>query len=176
MKEITNSACRVANIGSGLQYLEGAINVDLYADSVDVRHDLASFPYPFPDDAFDCIYAMNIVEHLPDTIGVMRELHRIGAAGAILHLRVPHFRSACLYEDITHVRGFAWRSFDIFLKDGDVYGNYASFRYEMISRRYTPYLLPVLYRVLSRFPRLTDNLLSKFIPMASIEFQLRVMK
>ena len=44
------------------------------------------------------------------------------------------------------------------------------------SRRYTPYLLPILYRWLSAVPVLTDNLLSKYIPMASIEFELETIK
>ncbi|UBB24400.1 class I SAM-dependent methyltransferase [Pseudoxanthomonas japonensis] len=176
MKQEEGRRERVANLGSGGDYLAGAINVDLYAEKADIRHDLASIPYPFDDNSFDRIRALNIIEHLDNPIDVMREIHRIGADGCLVDIRVPHFRSASLYEDITHVRGFAWRTFDVFLGDGTVYGEYADFRFEMVSRAYTPYLFPWLYRLLSRFPVLTDNLLSKYIPMASIEFRLRVSK
>lgn len=167
---------KVANLGNGNLYVEGFTNVDLFAARADVRHDLDIFPYPFEDSSFDEIRAHNIVEHLTDVVAVMRELHRIGKDGCLVTIRVPHFRSACLYEDLTHRHGFAWRSFDIFVDHGEVYGDYADFRYEIVSRAYTPYLVPLLYRVLSRVPLLTDHLLSKFIPMASIEFVLKVRK
>lgn len=167
---------RIANLGAGRDWMEGAVNIDFFAENADVRHDLNVVPYPFADDSFDEIFAMNIIEHLDDVVGVMREIHRIGVDGCVVNIRVPHFRSACLYEDVTHKHGFAWKSFDIFLEDGAVYGEYAEFRYEILSRSYTPYLFPLLYRLLSRIPILTDNLLSKFVPMASIMFKLRVRK
>lgn len=170
------STRRIANLGCGEHYLDGATNVDLYSARADVRHDLQSFPYPFPDDSFEEIHALNIIEHLDDVIGAMREIHRIGSDGCLVSIRVPHFRSASLYEDLTHRHGFAWKTFDVILDGGSVYGNYAEFRFEAVKRAYTPYLFPPLYSLLSRFPVLTDNLLSKFIPMASIHFQLRVRK
>jgi len=167
---------RIANIGCGNDYLQDAINIDLYAEKADVRHDLNVFPYPFSDSYFEEIRAYNVIEHMDDVIQVMREIHRIGTDGCLVHLRVPHFRSACLYEDLTHRHGFAWRSLDIFIDGGSVYGNYASFKYEIVSREYTPYILPILYKLLSKMPVLTDNFLSKFVPMASIAFILKVVK
>lgn len=167
---------RTVNLGCGESPLEGAVNVDLYSSSADVRHDLNTRPYPFPDDSFDVVHAMNVIEHLHDVIGAMEEIHRISARGGIVHIRVPHFRSACLYEDLTHVKGFAWRSFDIFTEASTVYGHYTKARYEILSRKYTPYIFAPLYSVLSAMPVLTDNLLSKYIPMASILFEMKVVK
>ncbi|HBK46859.1 MAG TPA: hypothetical protein DDZ67_10595 [Xanthomonadaceae bacterium] len=170
------SHLRIANLGSGERIIEGAVNVDFYSKRADVRHDLNNFPYPFSNDAFDEIHAWNVIEHLDDVITAMHEIHRIGSDGCLIHIRVPHFRSACLYEDLTHRRGFAWRSFDIFTEEGTIYGDYAHCRFEVVSRQYTPYFIPLLYKALSNFPSMTDNLLSKYIPMASIEFVLRVRK
>jgi SAM-dependent methyltransferase len=166
----------ILNLGCGEQYEEGAVNVDFYASRVDVRHDLDSIPYPFADNTFDEIRCYNVIEHLERIIPVMEELHRIGKPNCRLIIRVPHFRSACLYEDLTHKHGFAWRSFDIFSEDGSIYGNYSSVRYRIVSREYTPYKFKRFYRLLSRMPVVTDNLLSKFIPMASILFVLEVSK
>ena len=166
----------ILNLGCGEQYEEGAVNIDLYATRVDVRHDLDSTPYPFPENAFDEIHCYNVIEHLERVIPVMEELHRIGKPGCRVTIRVPHFRSACLYEDLTHKHGFSWRSFDIFDDDGHVYGNYSATRYRIVSRRYTPYKWKSLYRMLSRAPVFTDNLASKYIPMASILFELEVVK
>lgn len=164
------------NLGCGEDYLEGAVNVDQFAHRVDIRHDLNRVPYPFPDNEFDSIRCMNIIEHLDDVIATMRELHRIGRPGCRVSIRVPHFRSACLYEDITHRHGFAWRSFDVFAVGGTVYGDYTAFKFRIRSRAYTPYKVRALYRLLSKVPVLTDNLLSKYIPMASILFELEVVK
>lgn len=171
-----NETKSVLNLGCGRDYVEGAINVDFFASKVDVRHDLEATPYPFSDNEFDEIRCLNIIEHLDNIFGVMQELHRIGRAGSLIRIRVPHFRSACLYEDITHKRGFAWKSFDIFTTDGDVYGEYTKFKFHMVDRSYTPYKITALYKILSMTPSLTDNLLSKYIPMASIMFTLRVVK
>jgi SAM-dependent methyltransferase len=170
------SGTSVLNLGCGELYEEGAINVDYYALRADVRHDLDQIPYPFPDNTFRKIRCYNVIEHLEKVIPVMEELHRIGRQGCIVTIRVPHFRSACLYEDLTHKHGFAWRSFDIFTAEGQIYGNYSNVRYRIISREYTPYKFKGLYRLLSRMPTITDNLLSKYIPMASILFVLEIDK
>lgn len=172
----SNSERRIANLGCGERHIKGAVNIDLFAQNADIRHDLNQYPYPFLENSFDEIHAWNVIEHLDDVIAAMHEIHRIGTDGCLVHIRVPHFRSACLYEDLTHKHGFAWRSFDLLTQEGTIYGDYAKCRYQIISRRFTPYLLPALYRALSRFPSLTDNLFSKFIPMASIEFILQVKK
>ena len=164
------------NLGCGQEYRQGETNVDFFATRVDVRHDLNLMPYPFNDSTFDAIRCMNIIEHLDDPIAVMHELHRIGKPGALITIRVPHFRSASLYEDITHRRGYAWRTFDLFTDDSAIYGEYSDRRFDMVSRAYTPYVVPILYRMLSRMPTLTDNLLSKYIPMASIMFVMRIRK
>lgn len=171
-----DSERRVLNLGCGADYLAGAVNIDQFASKVDVRHDLNRTPYPFADDEFDEIRCMNIIEHLDDVLAVMQELHRIGRTGCRVTIRVPHFRSACLYEDITHRHGFAWRSFDLLASEGELYGEYTNYKFKIRSRAYTPYKLPLLYRLLSRAPVLTDNLLSKYIPMASILFELEVVK
>lgn len=167
---------RILNLGCGNDYLEGAINVDLFAEKVDVRHDLNSTPYPFADNEFGEIRCMNIIEHLDDIFGTMHELHRIAKPGCRIVIRVPHFRSACLYEDLTHRRGFAWKSFEIFCEEGSIYGEYTEKRFRILSRSYTPYKIKSLYRLLSKAPVLTDNLLSKYIPMASIAIVLETIK
>ena len=166
----------ILNLGCGDKYLHGATNVDLYSPNVDVRHDLNSFPYPFDDSTFDEVKCQNVIEHLNDVIRVMEELHRIAKPHGSISVRVPHFRSACLYEDLTHRHGFAWRSFDMFVDGTEFYGEYSKAKFTYIRRAYTPYLFPVIYRLLSQFPTLTENLLSKFVPMASIQIELRVHK
>jgi SAM-dependent methyltransferase len=175
-EKVGASSKSILNLGCGEHYEDGVVNVDYYATHVDIRHDLDSFPYPFDNDAFDEIRCYNVVEHLQDIIRVMGEIHRIGKSGCRIIIRVPHFRSACLYEDVTHKHGFAWRTFDIFAAGGTIYGNYSPARFNILSREYTPYKIKALYRLLSTLPVLTDNVLSKYVPMASIIFVLEVIK
>lgn len=44
---------------------------------------------PFPDDSFDLVCALDIVEHVDDDMGALSELSRIAAPGAALLLSVP---------------------------------------------------------------------------------------
>ncbi len=44
---------------------------------------------PFPDDSFDLVCALDIVEHVDDDAGALAELSRIAAPGAALLLSVP---------------------------------------------------------------------------------------
>jgi hypothetical protein len=46
----------------------------------------------------------HVLEHLPDTIQVMKELYRICRDGATVHIRVPHPRHDDYLSDPTHVR------------------------------------------------------------------------
>ncbi len=93
------------NLGSGAYKKAGFINVDWVEDThPDVVHNLAFFPYPFADSTFDVIEADHVLEHLPDPFGVMRELHRIAAPGALITIRVPHYSRGFTHPE--HQRGF----------------------------------------------------------------------
>lgn len=103
------------NLGCGSDIRPGHINLDVAPlPGVDVVHDLASLPYPFPDNRFDHITAFNILEHLPDTIGVLEELWRISRNGGELLVRVPYWNSIDGITDPTHVRWFNQYTFQFF--------------------------------------------------------------
>jgi len=100
-----SSGSRKLNLGSGEFLKEGFVNVDYYSVSnPDVVHDLSKFPYPFEDNYFELVEADHVLEHLREPFEVMRELHRICAPGATIHIRVPHFSRGFTHAD--HKRGF----------------------------------------------------------------------
>ena len=67
-------------------------NLDRYKyEGVDVVHDLEKFPYPFPDNHFDYIYARGSIEHLGDFLGTIKEIHRILKPNGTVYIYVPHF-------------------------------------------------------------------------------------
>jgi hypothetical protein len=95
------------NLGCGARHKPGFINVDMYGEA-DVRHDLESFPWPWPDDSVAEIEMTHVLEHLGHSPRVYRdlwkEIYRVCAADARLHIVVPHHLHESFFADPTHVR------------------------------------------------------------------------
>ncbi|MEK6843252.1 MAG: hypothetical protein AABY04_02085 [Candidatus Micrarchaeota archaeon] len=104
------------NLGSGItKQKEGWVNLDIIkSEGVDVIHDLNKFPYPFKTGSVEKVNAEHIIEHLPDIIAIMKELHRICKNGALIRIKVPYFRHQNCYDEPTHVHFFTERSFRFF--------------------------------------------------------------
>jgi SAM-dependent methyltransferase len=113
----TTSALRL-NLGCGRNILAGWTNVDWMAlPGVDVVADLGACrttPLPFADDSVDEFLLSHVIEHIPDSLALMQELHRIARAGAKARIRVPHGASDDAWEDPTHVRAYFPGSFGYF--------------------------------------------------------------
>lgn len=103
------------NVGCGTDIKPDYINLDV-ADlpGVDVAHDLTKFPWPFADNSFDTIDLINVLEHLPDTIATLEELHRIARPDAKVMVRVPYWNSPDMLADPTHLRSFSERTLNFF--------------------------------------------------------------
>ncbi len=103
------------NLGCGSEILEGYVNVDISPlEGVDVTCDLSRFPWPFDDEMFDEVRGKDILEHLPDTVKVMEEIHRITRPGGRVVLSVPYWNSFEAVTDPTHVRQFNEYTFEFF--------------------------------------------------------------
>lgn len=108
---------RSLDVGCGTAKVEGAIGIDIVPlPEVDVIVDAQSLPYPFASSSFDVIHMLDLIEHLPDTIGVMEEVHRIARPGALVYIRVVNWNHRYAAMDPTHVRFFTENSFDFFGK------------------------------------------------------------
>lgn len=119
-KKNNNRSKKVAvNLGAGKIRIPNTINVDLVdiPGYTDVVHDLDVTPYPFKTGSVDEIHLYHVLEHLHDPIKKLEEMHRVLKPGGVINLRVPHFSSAGAFTDITHIRPFAYASFDCFLKE-----------------------------------------------------------
>ena len=58
---------------------------------------------PFPDASFDGCCATEVLEHVEDDRGALRELHRVLRPGGILAISVPHARCPFWWDPINRV-------------------------------------------------------------------------
>lgn len=100
------------NFGCGERLLPGYLNADIIAGRGVTRFDFNKVPYPFKANTFKEIQCHHVLEHLSDTIGVMRELYRISAPGCKLFITVPHYHNANAYTDPQHVKYFTTETFE----------------------------------------------------------------
>jgi len=104
------------NLGACDRVIENFISVDLVPPA-DVVTDLSQ-AWPWPDSTIDEIVGYDIVEHLPDRIHCMNEMHRVMKPGARATIETPNAsRGAGFYQDPTHKSPFVMNSFQYF-EDG----------------------------------------------------------
>ena len=109
------SGPRILDLGCGNKLRPGAVGIDFNSRTkATIIHDLNVFPYPIEDGAFDEVYLDNVLEHLDSVLGVMEEVYRITAPGALVKVIVPYFRSTWAAVDPTHTHFFTVNSFGYF--------------------------------------------------------------
>ncbi len=129
----------VLDIGCGKKKQEaGAIGIDRQPGSAaDVLAELARFPWPLRDNCADRIHLSHFLEHLPDILGAMREVHRIAKPGAEVVVVTPHYTSPDSYSDPTHLHHLGYHSFDYFVPNSFRDFTYAQGGFRILERRLT---------------------------------------
>jgi predicted SAM-dependent methyltransferase len=103
------------NLGCGNRRIGNCINVDLRkTDITDMNFNANEMPYPFENERFEIIFALDIIEHLDDVMKVMEELHRILKPGGVIHIRTTAWDTEQSYRDPTHKHWFTLQTFDVF--------------------------------------------------------------
>ncbi|MBI5446213.1 MAG: methyltransferase domain-containing protein [Deltaproteobacteria bacterium] len=126
---------RILDVGCGRKKVPGSIGLDLcVVVAPDVVCDLNRTPYPFASSTFDKIVLNKVIEHLPDVVLVMNELHRIGKPGCDVLIKTPHFSSLYSWQDPTHRHHLAYDSFDYFTEATKHSNFYTGCRYEMVEK------------------------------------------
>lgn len=133
---------RYLNLGAGQDVMPGWVNLDLVkSEGIDVVHDLDECPWPFDDDEFDRILALDVFEHVDHPLEFVAEAWRILKVGGSLGLRSPSWDAKNSYRDPTHKRMTTENTFDywvpgdwLFEKYGDIYARGARFAKQSVSR------------------------------------------
>jgi predicted SAM-dependent methyltransferase len=81
-------------------------------------------PIPLISNSFDHILASHFLEHVPDTIALMNECHRILKPGGTMEVYVPYAFHHAAYQDPTHVKFFVPESFNYYTEQPFGYLNY----------------------------------------------------
>lgn len=106
------------DVGCGFNKQPGFIGMD-WRDlpDVDVVHDAAHMPWPFPDGSCRDVAFCHVLEHFDPRIIVdlINEAWRVLEPNGLLHIATPYANSMPAYQDPTHVRpGFTETCFDYF--------------------------------------------------------------
>lgn len=144
----------VLDIGCGKRKQEpGAIGLDRQPGSAaDVLCELAHFPWPLRDHCADRVYLMHVLEHQPDILRFMGEVHRIAKPGAEVWVETPHYSSPDSYTDPTHCHHLGFHSFDYFVRNSFERFTYGAGGFRILERRLTfggNFLLDNLGRLLA---------------------------
>ncbi|HEX6186594.1 MAG TPA: class I SAM-dependent methyltransferase [Pyrinomonadaceae bacterium] len=128
-----NPARKILDVGCGWNKVPGAIGIDSNPRAhADVVHDLGVVPYPFPDNEFDEIVCRHVIEHVPDVMALVTELHRIAKPGARLTIVTPHYTNPDWPSDPTHRNHFNSYSFNCFMDDRQLFPFYTEVRLKAI--------------------------------------------
>ena len=168
---------QVLNLGSGKRYDSAAVNLDITEDTnPDVVHDLEQIPWPFPDDRFERVVAIDVIEHLSDSLATMAEIHRVTKPGGTVTIATPHFSSSNAFTDLTHRAFFGYFSLD-YLTGEHFHDFYTRERFIMRRRRiwFRPGLVNrVVQKLAARYPERYEQRWAWMFPALFLEFELEV--
>jgi SAM-dependent methyltransferase len=170
---------RWLNLGCGRKRLAGYLNVDVQEGvEADLVWDLDRRPWPLPSNHFELIHAGDVIEHVEDIPGFMREAHRVLALGGMLQIATPHFSCANSYRDPTHRHHLSYFSFDDFTDHGEL--NFqVDFRFEIVDRLIAFYPRRVnrlIAFLANKYPERYEQRFAWMFPAWFLEFRLRAVK
>jgi len=141
----------VLDVGCGDRKAEGSIGIDIVPlHGVDVVHDLNVFPWPVDGGSFDKVLMLNILEHLDDTIKVMKEVYRVLKPGGIVHVEVVYWNHKYTWSDPQHKHAFTELSWEFFTGKRKQY--YTDYVFELDSFKWQyDYHLKFIPKGLKRF-------------------------
>jgi len=114
-KSKLNLGCRTTDRWQGDEY----VNVDI-TEPCDVIWDLNKVPFPFKDDEFREVRAVDIIEHLSNWEGALGEIVRVTQNQGLVRIKVPYYVWGLGHPN--HRRVFSHNTFEILIKNNPRYG------------------------------------------------------
>lgn len=112
---------KVLDAGCGDKFLKepferkGLLYQGIDIDIIDFNND----EFPFPDNSFDLVVSLAVIEHIKNTENFLSEINRILKKGGFVFLSTPNWCYAFknFYDDYTHVRPYTKKSLSKILSD-----------------------------------------------------------
>ena len=168
----------VLDLGCGSSKAPGALGADLKPlPGVDVVLDVKR-PLPFADHSFRAVRLSHIVEHVPDLVDFMAEVHRVLVPGGRAHIVTPHFSAAASFRDPTHLHHLSLFSFDVFCGEQPEDFVPFGFRFAMVRKRliFGRKGRLGLAAWANRHPELYEQHLAFLLPALEVEVEMVVVK
>lgn len=108
---ILDAGCGTGQMLKHLEDLGDAVGIDTSAQAISFAQSrgvknlvLGSITaVPFPDATFDCVVALDVIEHVDDDIGILKALHDVTKPGGHLIVTVPAYKLLWSeHDDINH--------------------------------------------------------------------------
>ncbi len=164
----------ILNLGCGKDKYSGVIGVDRYPGAnADVLADFTRC-LPFTNHSADRIVCSHLLEHVPDLVSLMEEIHRVLVPGGTAWIEVPYFAHHEAFRDPTHCRFFTWESFDYFVQ-GKKPAEYTPVCFDYLSRKliFSPGLQGLVGRLLFALsPRRYEKYHAGSFPARVIQLEL----
>lgn len=171
---------RLLDLGCGRTKAPGAVGIDIAPmEGVDVVADLRR-GIPVKDGVADEVRCISFLEHLPDLVFFMEEVHRVLRPGGILRARVPYFTSNYAFADPTHLRFFSYSTFDYFTPESHF--QYSQARFRILEKRFKfahgrlQILGKIIEPLINRFPRIYERLFAHIVPSDELRVVLGAVK
>lgn len=102
------------NLGAGETYIPGYVNVDI-SPRAEVSLDLGTEALPFEDGSVDQVFSHHTLEHVPDYLFALGEIHRVLKHGGSFLVGLPYV-TLTEYHLVNpyHLHNFNEHSFDFF--------------------------------------------------------------
>jgi SAM-dependent methyltransferase len=146
---LERSLVKSLNLGCGLDYHQGWINVDRNREvRADVYLELRD-GLPFATSSFDLVLLDNTLEHIPKSrlIRFLEEIHRVCKPAARVRIYAPHYSGMYAFKHLTHYSFFGVGTFDLFHPEPTFNGErYSRVRFRTLEER-----LLFFHHNLSRF-------------------------
>jgi SAM-dependent methyltransferase len=144
------------NLGAAKTYIPGFVNIDI-DQKAELTLDLGTDRLPFPDDSVDVVVSRHTLEHVPNYLFALSEIHRVMRHDGELLLSLPYVtRTEHHLVNPYHLHNFSERSFDFFdpsvMKGSAGEESETAFRKVFLRFNYNGYfgLAPRFYRVWAR--------------------------
>ena len=111
---MSESKGKKLNIGAGQTHIPGFINIDISAKA-DITLDLGKDKLPLENNSVDLIFSYHTLEHIPDYLFALSEIHRVLKHGGCFLLGVPYVTLTEFHlVNPYHLHNFSEYSFDFF--------------------------------------------------------------